>query len=80
LIYDKSQKHDQDRIDGEVSESGQEFCTGEEACPVFGHVRFPFREWRTLIGFGGQLTLFAIIAIFAIRTPLPVPAVLCLLL
>ena len=24
----------------EVSESGQEFCDGEEACPVFGHVRF----------------------------------------
>jgi hypothetical protein len=63
----------------EVSESGQEFWNGEEAFSVFwAYPFFGVESGGPLTNHGGLLILFAIIAIFAIRAPLPVRAVLCL--
>jgi hypothetical protein len=55
----------------EVSDSGQGFQDGEQACPVFG-----VENGGPLIGIGVLLILFAIIPLFLLRMPLPVPAAL----
>lgn len=55
----------------QVSESGQEFKGAERECLVFGVER-----GGSLVGLGVLLLLFAIIPVFIMKVPLPVPIVL----